>query len=145
MSSDASGSSRISANYILNVMDQLKNKSVRDSTAKNYLTIWRNFNKFFIRLDRRPKTWEERVALYCTHLIDGGAQSSTVKSYVSAIKQTLRGNGYAWDDNSILLESLIKACRLKNDHVSCRFPIRLGLLEMLLFELQRYYPQQPYL
>ena len=131
----------------MGIMDRLKNKSVRNSTARNYFSIWRTFNKFLVRLDRLPRSCEERTALYCTFLIENGNQSSTVKSCVSAIKATLRWDGYAWDDNQILIESLIKACRLKNDHVSYRFPIRVGLLETLLFEVQRQflYSGQTYL
>ena len=143
--SSTSSSSGISTDHILGIMNSLKNKSVRDSTACNYLGIWRSFNKFFIRLDRRPPSWEERTALYCTYLIDLGNQSSTIKSYVSAIKSTLRVDGYLWCNNKILLEALVKACKLKNDHVTYRYPIRLGLLEMLMFEIQRFYDTQPYL
>ena len=120
-------------------MERLKSQSVRDSTAQNYLGIWRNFNKFLIRLDRKPKSWEERTALYCIYLINEGAQSSTIKSCVSAIKSTLKGDGYLWDQSNMLLELLVKACKPKNDHVFYRFPIRLGLFEMLLFETARYF------
>ena len=143
----SSDTSKLSASHIISIMERLKYKSVRDSTASNYLAIWRSFNKFLIRLDRKPDTWEERTALYCTHLIDQGSQSSTIKSYVSAIKATLKNDGYIWNDNYVLLAGLIKACRLKNDHVSCRFPIKLGLLEMILFETERNYRNigQPFL
>ena len=146
-SSSSSTSSRISAQHMTNIMEKLKCKMVRDSTANNYLTIWRSFNKFLIRLDRKPNTWEERTALFCTFLIEKGHQSSTIKSYVSAIKTTLKLDSYIWNDKQVLLEALIKACKLKNDHVSCRFPIKLGLLEMLLFETQRHFRliNQPYL
>ena len=120
-------------------MYNLRNNAIRSSTAKNYLSIWRAFNKFLFRLDRKPQTWEEKTALYCTHLIENGSQSSTIRSYVSAIKNTLKCDGYVWSDDKILLEALIKACKLKNDHVSCRFPIKIRLLETLLFEVERTY------
>ena len=143
----------ISTDYILDIMNRLKNNVVRNSTAKTYFTIWRSFNKFLINLDRKPESWEDRTALYCTFLIDNGSQSSTVKSYVSAIKSVLRGDGYKWSDDKVLLESLIKACRLKNDHErlskndSVRLPIRIGLLETILFKVDRYFGamSQPYL
>ena len=115
------------------IMDRLKYESLRETTSKTYLGIWRNFNKFLIRLDIKPKSWEERTALYCTYLIEQGTQSSTVKSYVSAIKTTLKYDRYIWDQNGVLLEALIKACKLKNDRVMYRFPIKVGLLEVLLF------------
>ena len=99
------------------MLESLKSKSVRDTTAKNYLKIWRHFNKFLIKLDRRPDNWEDRVTLYVTYLIDKGNQSSTVKSYISAIKKTLSVDGYIWNEDKALLNSLTKACKLVNDTV----------------------------
>ena len=119
------------------VLDSLKSQSTRASTAKNYHTIWTKFNKFLIRLDRKPKLWENRVALFCADMVERGIKSTTVRSYVSAIKKTLRNDNYDWDDNLILMESLIKACKIRNDHVRTRLPIQIGLLELILFELQR--------
>ena len=130
---------------MLNIIDRLKSKRVRDSTSKNYLTVWRQFNKFIIRLDRKPEKWEDRASLFCAYMIDNGSKSSTIGSYVSAIKGVLRDDGYLWDDSRILLESLIRACKLENDVVKCRLPIHGHLLEALLFELQRYYDSQLYL
>ena len=116
----------------------MKNKRVRQSTARNYLAIWRHFNKFIIKLDRKPKSWEERTALFCAHLIhEKGAQSQTIKSYKSAIKATLSDDGYEWDESKLLFNSLVRACKLQNDHICCRLPIKKGLLEIILFELNR--------
>ena len=70
-------------------------------------------------------------------LIEEGAQSQTVKSYVSAIKSTLVNDDYAWDDSKLLLNSLTRASKLVNDQVKIRLPIQYGLLELILFELQR--------
>ena len=118
---------------------------MRDSTYKNYLAVWRNFNKFLIRLDKRPRLWEERVLLFCGHLVAEGTQSQTVKSYISAIKTVLKDDGYIWNENLFLIGSLTWACRLTNDVVYTRLPIKLGLLEQLLFEIQRLYSEQHYL
>ena len=98
-----------------------------------------------IRLDKKPTLWENRAALFCAYLIDNGTQSQTVKSYLSAIKSVLKTDGYNWCDNQVLFESLTQACKLINDKVRVRLPIQVNLLEMLLFELQRYYAGQPYL
>ena len=73
-----------------------------------------------------------------------------VRSYISAIKQTLIDDGYAWNDNIMLLSSLTRACKLVNDRVKPRFPISYSLLELILFELSRIFMgeasiQQPYL
>ena len=123
------------------VLERIKSSTLRKSTAKNYHIIWTKFNKFIIQLDKIPKTWERRVALFCASMVDRGIQSATIKSYVSAIKKTLKLDGYEWNDNLILLEALVKACRLLNDTVKTRLPIQIGLLELILFEVQRIFTQ----
>ena len=109
---------------------------------KNYLSIWRHLNRFLISLDSKCNlSWEERTALFGAYLVDGGVQSSTLKSYFSAIKFILKQDGYCWDDNKVLLSALIKGCRLENDTVKVRLPIQKSLIEMLLFEMQRHFGQ----
>ena len=78
-----------------------------------------------------------KVTLSIGYKIDNGMQSSTVKSYVSAIKKSLVNDGYPWDDQKVLLGLLTKACKVINDKVHTRLPIQYGLLEMLLFKVQR--------
>ena len=103
---------------------------------KSYMSIWRQFNCFVINLDHIPNSWEERATLFVVHLIAKGAQSDTVKSYVSAIKATLVNDDYAWNDNKLLLTSLARACKVVNDKVRTRLPISCALLEVLLFETE---------
>ena len=127
------------------ILEKLKNCGNRETTKSNYLSIWRHFNKFILRLDRRPDSWEERVSLFCAFLINEGRQSSTIKSYVSAIKYILVNDGYTWDNTKILLTTLAKSCRLINDRVNVRLPIRMGLLEMIMSEMEKLYKNQYYL
>ena len=117
---------------------------------KNYLGIWRHLNKFLINLDHNTAdlSWEEKTALFGAYLVDGGVQSSTLKSYFSAIKHVLKVDGYPWNDSKVLLSALIRGCKLENDRVKLRLPIQKNLLEMLLFEIERFYGEgnsQPYL
>ena len=80
--------------------------------------------------------------------MDGGVQSSTLKSYFSAIKHVLKQDGYQWDDKKAILSSLVRGCKLENDQLKIRLPIKKGLLEQLLFELGRHFngdSPQPYL
>ena len=98
-----------------------------------------------IQLDIKPKYWEDKVSLFLAYMVHRGAQSSTIKSYTSAIKAILTEDGYEWDNKRILLTTLTRACRLKNDRVSTRLPIQCGLLELILFEIQRIYSDQEYL
>ena len=140
-------SSRLSVDHIYNVMERLKSKQTRESTANNYHAIWRSFNNFLIRLDKQHaiKSWEERVILFGTHLVEKGTQSSTIKSYFSAIKHVLKIAGYHWDDSKAMLSLVTKCCKLLNDKVMIRMPIKKRLLEVILFEMQRVLANQPFL
>ena len=93
----------------------------------------------------KPNTWEERTSLFLAYLIENGAQSATIKTYKSAIKCILYEDNYAWDENKILITALTKACKLKNDVFHTRLPIKIRLLELILYEIQRAYAKQPYL
>ena len=75
--SNQSTSSTISTDYIQSVVDRLQTQGGnRNSTKRNYYMIWTNFNKFLVRLDRRPNEWEDRVALYAAYLVELGRQSA---------------------------------------------------------------------
>ena len=82
----------------------------------------------------------------CGYLIENNKKSGTIKSYISAIKSVLHDDGVSISENRLLLNSLIKACKYKNDRVHTRLPIRRNLLKLLLDALDNLYPgQQPYL
>ena len=85
------------------------------------------------------------MLLYAAALVDEGVQSSTLKSYISVIRAILRADNYRWDDQKIEITMVTKACHLKNNRVYSRLPILKGLLEIILFELERYFLNQPYL
>ena len=140
-SSDKSSSepSRISTVSMQRLVEQLRNKQVRPSTDENYQRIWKQFNQFLVKLDKLPKYWEDRATLFAAYLIDKGSQSSTIKSYMSAIKSILILDNYNWCEEKFMVHALTKACKLENDCVKARFPIHLSLLEMLLFEIDRYF------
>ena len=139
------GASSISTSQMEMILERLKSQKNRNSTMNNYLAIWRNFNNFLIKLDRKPDSWEERVSLFGAYLVDKGRQSCTLKSYISAIKCILVDDGYLWDDNKVVLSTLVKACKIVNDRVRTRLPIQDSLLEIILFEIQRIFESQPYL
>ena len=133
----ASQSSKVSSHHMKLLLENLKNKGTRDSTRHKYHEIWRSFNKFIISLDVIPNKWEERTVLFCASLVERGCQSGTVRSYVSAIKRILVKDGYLWDEKIILFQAITKSCRQLNDRVRSRFPIQIGLFELILFELAR--------
>ena len=144
-SSNSSDTSRISAASMKLILDKLTCHSKRDSTKKMYLGIWRRFNDFLMKLDKKPDSWEDRTSLFIAYLVEGGTQSGTVKSYVSTIKTTLQDDKYEWQDNLILLNALTRGCKVLNDKYSRKQPISCNLLEMILFEIQSLWCNAPIL
>ena len=126
-------------------MDSLKNEQHRGSTKRNYQSVWRTFNQFLIRLDVKPTTWEDRLALFVGHLVSTKKQSSTVHSYVSAIRAILKLNSIDLNPDQYLLSALTKACKFINDKVRTRNPIRKSLLLSILAQVMLHFDQQPYL
>ena len=120
-------------------------QTTRSSMAQNYYKIWKLFNHFILKLDVIQTTWERRLSLYGAYLVDKGVQSATLKSYFSAIKKILLQIDYELDVNKLLLHTLTKACRIVNNRVQTRLPIKQNLLELILFEVQRVFKNQFYL
>ena len=114
------------------IVENLRHHKHRGSTKANYYTVWRQFNQFFVKLDKKPKTWENRVTLFVGYLINDNKKSSTIKCYVSAIKAVLQYVKVDLKLDVALLSSLTKACQLTNDTVRTRLPIRYDLLVMLI-------------
>ena len=117
----------------------------RDSTKKNYYLVWKLFNEFFIKLDEKPRSWEDRLTLFVGYLISNNKQSATVKSYISAVKAVLLMNNIRISEDKFLLSSLVRACRLCNDVVHTRLPIKRGMLAILLDVVQEHFGTQPFL
>ena len=73
-----------------------------------------------ILISRLTLTSMIRNIMFCAYLIDNGSiQSQTVKSYIPAIKAIVKNDGYCWDDNRVMLGTLMQACKLQNDRLQC--------------------------
>ena len=71
------------------------------------------------------------------HLIENRKlKSTTIRSYISAIKSVLQEDGLELNENKYLLSSLTRACRFSNDRVKTRLPIGKELLNLILSRLQ---------
>ena len=88
---------------------------------------------------QETKNLEDRLILFVGYLIEDKKQSSTIKSYISAVRAVLAEDGVFLNENKYLLNSLTKACRLKNDRVKTRFPIQKGVLKVLLKTTNSYF------
>ena len=141
----SSHSSSISTSVMEDIISRLKQRRIRTSTKNNYYGVWKTFNEFFIRLDRKPNNWEDRIVLFVGYLVDKKRKSTTIRSYVSAIKSVLREDGVTVSENKYLINSLTRACRLVNDKVRIRLPIQSGVLSILLLQLPILFEQQQYL
>ena len=105
--SSTSTSFRSSSLKINNIVDRLKNQQYRDSTRHNYYTVWKLFSKFMLRLDHRPTDWSDRVTLFMGYLLQKKYQSTTVKSYISAIKAVLLEVNAKISEDQYTLSALI--------------------------------------
>ena len=140
--SSTSDSLKISATKMNFILEKLKLQHNRDSTKNNYHTVWRLFNQFLIKLDI---SWEDRVFMFMAHLVNIGCKSTTVKSYLSGIRVVLYDDNVEINEDGILLKAITHACKLQNDQLTPCLPIRIDLLEMLLFEIDRLFLDQGYL
>ena len=99
------------------------------------------FVKFHQKLDVKPETWEQRILLFAGYLINQNKRAGTVRSYVSAIKTTLRLEGIDINENQFLLGTLTRACKLNNDVWVVQTPIQKGMLKVLLRSISNYYKE----
>ena len=87
--------------------------------------------------------------MFTGHLIQNNLKSTTVKTYISAIKGILAENNIPLSEDHYLLTSLTKACKLHNDEVITRLPIEKGMLGLLLNQITKHFSaperNQPYL
>ena len=144
-STTTSDTTTISTAKISCIVEQLKLDRHRSSTKAQYYSVWKLFNQFFIKLDHKPLSWEDRLTLFVGHLVQTKKKSTTIKSYISAIKAVLfNGNIQLREDRS-LLNSLTRACRLKYDKVKTRLPIKKSTLRLILVTLNVLLDRQPYL
>lgn len=121
------------------IRDQIKYYKVGKSTRRAYKRTWNRCNSFLLQFDRIPPSWEDRLVIWVTHLVDNRYKSNTVKSYISAIKYCLEVDGIKVDNSNCQLTSLIRACHLQNDTIFIRLPIRIKLLNRLLKLIQTYH------
>ena len=150
LSSNASSFSNctsISTKDNKDIIEKLKNESLRNSTKRNYYLIWKLFNRFFLKLDNKPTSWEDRLTLFVGHLVHTNHQSQTIKSYLSAIRNTLRMENIKLNEDQFLLNTLTRACCIKNDTVFHRMAIQKAMLRMLVRGVDVFFNNrnQPYL
>ena len=145
LATNSSHSSSISTESIKHIVEKLKRNRIRSSTQHNYYGIWKHFNEFFVKLDIKPDNWEDRLVLFIGYLIDKKCKSSTIRSYISAIKSVLHEDGVILNKDRFLLNSLTNACKLVNDHVRTRLPIQIGMLRILVEKVEDIFDSQPFL
>ena len=84
--------------------------------------------------------------LYVAYLIDTNHRSAMIKSYVLAIRAVLKNLGVRLVKDNAVLASLLQACRLKNNQIQTRLPIRKGLMQILISSVDRLFqPQSSYI
>lgn len=128
----SSGASRYSVEFFNSILESINQSALKPKTKKLYHTVWVSFNQFLLKFNRLPRTWEEKILLFVTHLADSGKKPSTIKSYVSAIKNKLKTDGTEIDDQRVELTAIIRAVKLKDNRIFVRLPINKRILAVLL-------------
>ena len=72
------------------------------------------------------------MTLFVGFLIQSNKKSTTIKSYVLAIKLILQDEKIKLNQDDLHLLALTRACRLNNDIIKTRLPIRKSLLKLLV-------------
>ena len=78
-------------------------------------------------------------------MVQSNRKSSTIKSYISAIRAVLQEIKIELKEDRFLLTSLMKACQLRNDVIRVRLLIQKGMLAMILRQVVKLFSDQPYL
>ena len=147
--SSSSGSTTLSTVSIQAIVDKLKMQCVRSTTMKNYYSVWKTFDEFFLKLDIKPHKWEDRIVLFVAYLIEfKQVQLQTIQSYISALRNILLDDGFELNENKFLLSALTKACHFQNDtSMRSRLPIQKNLLHKIIHFMENHFSQQnqPYL
>lgn len=123
---------RYSLDQFHRIIEEIKYMKHRISTRMKYHKIWTTFNKFLIKFDRMPLTWEDRIYVFIAHLVDNKKTINTVNTYLSAIRQILKSDGVELHEDKDLLSSLLTTCKIKNKSLFIRMPIRFKLLKAII-------------
>lgn len=127
------------------ILGQIKNHQIRESTKLKYYQAWIRLNRFLLKFDELPNSWEEKLVLYATHLADLGRKPNTINSYISGIRHILRLDGVELSSSSVEIAAITRACKLKEERLQIRLPIHKRLLTLILDQLDRQFDQQPFL
>ena len=112
-----STASTISSADMRDILETLKWNCHRNSTKDQYYSAWKMFNNLFLKLDVKPTTWEEHISLFAAYLANNKRQSSTIKSYVSAIKAILFQAGVDISEDRATINWVAQACRQHTDRI----------------------------
>ena len=83
--------------------------------------------------------------LFVGFLVDNKCKSTTIKSYISAIKAVLLENNVSINEDWFLLSALTRTCKIRNNCIFTRLPIQKDLLRVILDTVQKSDSDQPYL
>lgn len=128
---------KISLQLFRRVTERLYNADVELSTKTMYYKTWCLFNRFLLCFDDLPTSWEEKLVLFAAFNVEIGNAPATISSYMSGIRYMLRHDGIQVSNMSCKLASIIRACKVANDVVSVRRPIRKKLLKLVITAVEK--------
>ena len=75
-------------------------------------------------LDDKLSSMEITLNLFSGFLVNKKRKSSMVNLYISAIKAILDVDGHPINEDRATLNAMTKACKIHNDIMAIRFPIK---------------------
>lgn len=99
------------------ILGLIKQNQIRESTKQKYYQAWIKLNKFLLKFDELPESWEEKLVLYAMHLADTGKRKNTIQSYLSGIRLILRMDGVELNSKSVEIAAITRACKLTEEAV----------------------------
>lgn len=93
----------------------------------------------------KPVEWEQRIVLFTGFWVENRLKSTIIKSYLSAIRALLWECNVRLNEDFCLLNSLMRACKIKYDKLTHHLPIHTYLLKMIVLELRKYFRHDEYL
>ena len=123
--------------YLTQVSERLRLEQHKPTTCHTYHDVWVNLNDFLIKLDKRPDSWDDRLALFMAELREENKPGTTVSSYVLAVRVVLKSNGIEMKENIILLSLLIRSCKVNNkSETSLRLMTQRALLNLMIDKIE---------
>ena len=83
--------------------------------------------------------------IVCGFLIQNKKKSTTIRSYISAIRTILKEDKICLNEDSFQLNALMRACKFTVERITTHLPIHKDILKVIIKHVRLHFRDQPYL